>query len=120
MTGSAILPVKLYGTLIILLAGITASLSSAQQTDDPPVPAPHKFVAPKLPQPKQWHSPAVKRSMVGGLWMMDPNYRSVLNLRNDVETSSLTVTPCCLGRLGLASWAPLFGQKRSDHSAFGA
>jgi len=116
MTGSAIRPVRLYGTLIILLAGITASLSSAQQTDDSPMPAPHKFVAPKLPQPKQWHSPTVKRSMVGGLWMMDPNYRSVLNLRNDVETSSLTVTPCCLGRLGLASWAPLFGRKRSDHS----
>lgn len=73
-------------SLLIVLAGAQAVVASAQ-TGEPYVPAPHKFVAPKLPQPKQWHSPAVPRSMVGGLWMTDPNYRSALYLKNDVEVS---------------------------------
>ena len=65
----------------------------AQQGEEPHISAPHKPVAPELPPPKQWHSPAVQRSMTGGLWITDPNYRAGLYLKNDVETSALTVTP---------------------------
>jgi hypothetical protein len=65
----------------------------AQQGEEPHISAPHKPVAPELLPPKQWHSPAVQRSMTGGLWITDPNYRAGLYLKNDVETSALTVTP---------------------------
>lgn len=78
--------------MLTVFIGIIPPAALAQ-TEEPYVPAPHKFVAPKLPSPKQWHSPAVQRSMIGGLWMTDPNYRSALYLKNDVETSALTVTP---------------------------
>jgi len=35
----------------------------------------------------------VSRSVVGGLWMVDPNLKSSLYIKNNVETSSLSVTP---------------------------
>ncbi|MBV9761086.1 MAG: hypothetical protein JO340_11025, partial [Acidobacteriaceae bacterium] len=114
------------------------------QGDEPYVPAPHRFVAPKLPQPKQWHSPMTQRSMLGGLWMTDPNYRSVLVLKNEVQTSALAVTPvlylangakyrlpevrlepagtavvdlnAALAQVGIASWADLFGYVEVQYS----
>lgn len=55
--------------------------------------APHKPVPPVLPQPKAWHSPATSRSIVGGLWMTDANFKSTIYIRNQVETSPVTVKP---------------------------
>jgi len=66
-------------------------LAAAPQ--QPKVLAPHRPVAPKLPQPKTWHDPAVPRSLVGGLWMTDGNFKSTIYLKNDVEVSRITVTP---------------------------
>jgi hypothetical protein len=37
--------------------------------------------------------PATLRSMVGGLWMIDANFKSSIYLKNDVETDPITVTP---------------------------
>jgi hypothetical protein len=59
----------------------------------PKVFAPHKPVAPRLPQPKTWHKPAVPQSLIGGLWMIDPNLKSSVYLKNDLKTSPLSVTP---------------------------
>jgi len=35
----------------------------------------------------------MKRSMIGGLWMTDANWKSAIYLRNGVETDPVTVTP---------------------------
>jgi hypothetical protein len=55
--------------------------------------APHKPVAPLLPQPWSLHDSPVSRSLLGGLWMMDPNMRASIYITNDLKTSPLTVTP---------------------------
>ena len=59
----------------------------------PRVLAPHKPVAPRLPQPKTWHKPAAPQSLIGGLWMIDSNLKSSVYLKNDLKTSPLSVTP---------------------------
>jgi hypothetical protein len=69
---------------------IFATVAVAQP---PFVPAPHKPVAPKLPQPAKWHRPATARSIVGGFWKTDGNFKAAIYLRNVVQTSPLTVTP---------------------------
>lgn len=76
--------------VLLCLALLLAPLAASQQ---PKVLAPHKPVAPRLPQPKTWHHPATPRSLVGGLWMMDRDFKSSIYLKNDVETSALSVTP---------------------------
>jgi hypothetical protein len=55
--------------LMTLLAGITPLF--AQQ---PKVLAPHRPISPKVKKPIKWLTPATQRSMVGGLWMIDPNF----------------------------------------------
>src|SRR5271155_718468 len=64
--------------------------SFAQQ---PKVLLPNKPVPPQLPYTGKWHKPAVLRSMVGGLWMTDPNFKSSIYIKNDVKMASITVTP---------------------------
>jgi hypothetical protein len=71
-------------TLLVTLA------SFAQQ---PKVLAPHKPIAPKVEKPIKWLTPAMPRTMVGGLWMIDANFKSSIYLRNVVETDPVTVTP---------------------------
>jgi hypothetical protein len=71
----------------ILLAGNLA----AQRTQ---VFAPHRPIAPRVaPSKMQPVLAAHARSMVGGLWMTDANFKSSIFLRNLVETSAVTVTP---------------------------
>ena len=74
--------------VIVLIASV--SLSPAQQ---PKVLAPHLPVAPELPFTGKWHKPAVPRSMVGGLWMIDANFKSTIYIKNDVKVAPLKVTP---------------------------
>ena len=73
---------------------ILASNSNAQ---DAPVPAPHKPIAPKAAAPANtvaFEKPYVgQRSMIGGPWLLDPNMKSTLYLRNSMETASLKTTP---------------------------
>lgn len=55
--------------------------------------APHRPAPPELYVPKRWPKSAVSRSVVGGLWMVDPNLKSSIYVKNNVETSSLSLTP---------------------------
>jgi hypothetical protein len=76
--------------VVIVLFGCTY-LSSVQQ---PKVPAPHdQSIPPRLPFNGKWHKPPVPRSMVGGLWMIDANFKSLIYLTNNVENAPITVTP---------------------------
>jgi hypothetical protein len=62
----------------------------AQQTK---VLAPHKPFGPKAPYTGKWQKAAVPRSMFGGLWMIDANFKSSIYIKNVVEVSAVTVTP---------------------------
>ncbi|HSS95969.1 MAG TPA: hypothetical protein VLK33_03005 [Terriglobales bacterium] len=101
------------------------------------VMAPHRPIPPKIAHPGKVHGEMSARSMMGGLWMVDPNTKSTLYLKNNVETSSIAVTPVLhlsngtqyqlpdvnleaagtalvsisdgLQSQGVASWAPLSG-----------
>ncbi len=75
---------------LLVLFCATVSLLPAQHV---PVPVPHRPVPSRLPDLKQSPKPATARSMVGGPWMIDANFRSVLHIRNDVRTAAITVTP---------------------------
>jgi hypothetical protein len=69
---------------------LLSSTSSAQQ---PKVLAPH-YPIPQLDRQKvDWSKQATQRSMIGGLWMTDANFKSSIYLRNVVETDPITVTP---------------------------
>ncbi len=48
----------------------------------------HARVATSLPLPA-----GVPGSMVGGLWMIDSNFKSAVYIKNGVETSEVTVSP---------------------------
>jgi hypothetical protein len=80
-----------FQNLVLALAFALFALPCAAQ--QPKVLAPHKPVAPRLPQPKTWHKPAIPQSLIGGLWMIDPNLKSSVYLKNDLKTSPLSVTP---------------------------
>lgn len=66
-----------------------ASLATAQQ--QPKVLAPHDAVAPVAK--KHFQLPSVPGSVAGGPWMVDAHFKSILYLKNVVETSPITVTP---------------------------
>src|SRR6267143_5688638 len=51
------------------------------------------LMMPKVEKPIKWLTPAMPRTMVGGLWMIDANFKSSIYLRNVVETDPVTVTP---------------------------
>ncbi|HVR23664.1 MAG TPA: Ig-like domain-containing protein [Candidatus Polarisedimenticolia bacterium] len=55
--------------------------------------APHKHAFPALPFTGNWHRPAVQRSMVGGMWMIDANFKSSIYIKNSVKVAPMTVTP---------------------------
>jgi hypothetical protein len=74
----------------LLFTFFSGAILAAQQ---PKVLAPHKPIAPKVDKPTKWLSPAAQRTMVGGLWMTDANFKSAIYLRNAVETDPVTVTP---------------------------
>src|SRR5579864_2456180 len=118
-------------TIAISLLAVTAF---AQQ---PKVLAPHRPVPPLVKNPGPLRLPLVQRSMVGGLWMTDANFKSSIILRNNLKTNSLRVTPILylgngrkyvlkdvtlepsgtatisvndgLAEQGISSWATLFG-----------
>ncbi|MGA9964283.1 MAG: hypothetical protein WBQ10_03680 [Terriglobales bacterium] len=99
--------------------------------------APHKPVMPVVEKPVKWPTPATTRSMVGGFWMTDANFKSSMQIKNVVETDPVKVTPVlylsngkryplrevalepsgtavvsindALKELGIAPWATLFG-----------
>jgi Bacterial Ig-like domain (group 2) len=73
-----------------LFALLVTLASFAQQ---PKVLPPHKPIKPKVEKPIKWLTPAMPRTMVGGLWMIDANFKSSIYLRNVVETDPVTVTP---------------------------
>jgi hypothetical protein len=66
------------------------SLMSGQQAK---VLAPHRAIPPKVNQKIDWSKTATLRSMVGGLWMTDANFKSSIYLRSVVESDPITVTP---------------------------
>lgn len=63
-------------------------LATGQQ---PKVLAPHRPIAPQLPDKPPKTGPL--RSMVGGLWMIDANFKSSIYIKNSVEIAPVTVTP---------------------------
>jgi hypothetical protein len=74
----------------IFLIVLSAANLAAQQ---PKVLAPHRPVAPVLPWTGKTHKPPVLRSAVGGLWVVDANFKSSIEIRNALEVAPLTVTP---------------------------
>jgi hypothetical protein len=86
-------PARLFifrSTLLTLALGLCSMLSSAQQ---PEVMAPHKPVAPRLPDSQPPASSYVPRYLRGGLWMTDAFTKSSVYIHTDLEISSLPVTP---------------------------
>jgi len=77
---------RYFATLIALLI-CTATLPAQHLK----VLAPHRPIAPRLPANLPTDRPL--RSMVGGLWMIDANFKSTIYVKSDVEISPLTVTP---------------------------
>lgn len=63
------------------------------QAQQPKVLAPRRPIGPKALDSQVRQEPRTPRSMVGGLWMIDPNRKASIYLKNGLETSSLTVTP---------------------------
>jgi hypothetical protein len=77
----------------LCLTFVAFLLSTSLPAQQPKVLAPHRPIAPKIEKPIKWLTPATPRSMVGGLWITDANFKSAIYLRNIVETDSVTVTP---------------------------
>jgi hypothetical protein len=79
---------------VLLTALITSLLSgptyAAQQTK---VYAPHRPIAPRVRDSQVQRQPPMERSMVGGFWMIDPNRKASIYLKNSLEISPLTVSP---------------------------
>src|SRR5258708_5311705 len=55
--------------------------------------APHRAIPPRVNKKIDWSKTATLRSMVGGLWMTDANFKSSIYLRSVVESDPVTVTP---------------------------
>jgi len=118
----------------LLVAIFTSNLLALQ----PKVLAPHKPVAPTVTPQPNWSFPEpTQRSMVGGVWMIDANFRSTLYLKNGVKNAAIKATPILylsngksftlsdvqlepsatavvnlndeLNKQGIASWATLSG-----------
>jgi hypothetical protein len=80
---------RLLTSVVFAFAALTTTLSAQQ----PKVLAPHKPIPPRVENPKPWSKPATLRSMVGGMWMTDANFKSSIYLKNGIGISPLTVTP---------------------------
>ncbi len=79
--------------LTICSFALAAALIADLSAQTPVVAAPHKHALPVLPFTGKWHNPAVPRSMVGGMWSIDPNFKSSIYIKNSVKVAPLTVTP---------------------------
>jgi hypothetical protein len=77
--------------VVCLIALATLLLTTNLSAQQPKVLAPHQPIPPQVANRKMY--PASPRSMVGGLWMMDANFKSSIFLRNNVETDPVSVTP---------------------------
>jgi len=129
---------SLRSSLSILAVFAFAALTPGLHAQQPKVLAPHRPVDPIITPRPNWSVPMkTPRSMVGGLWMIDANFRSTIYLKNDVKNAPVTVTPVlylsngksyvlpdvnldpsgtaivnindALARQGIASWATLSG-----------
>lgn len=67
------------------------ALISPLFAQQPKVLAPHDPIMPKAK--KLLHLSSVPGAIAGGPWMVDANFRSVIYLKNIVDTSAITVTP---------------------------
>jgi hypothetical protein len=128
----------LRSSLSILAVFTFAALTTGLHAQQPKVLAPHRPVDPTITPRPNWPVPLkTPRSMVGGLWMSDANFRSTIYSKNDVKNAAVTVTPVlylsngksyvlpdvnldpsgtaivnindALAREGIASWATLSG-----------
>jgi hypothetical protein len=124
--------------LITLTLFVCAPMLTAQLAQQPKVLAPHKPLAPTVTAQPHWSFPTpTQRSVVGGFWMIDANFRSTLYLKNGVKNDAITATPILylsngksftltdvkldpsatavvnlndeLSKQGIASWATLSG-----------
>jgi len=76
---------------LVALMALLASVSSLFAQNK--VPAPHRAIPARVNKKIDWSKRATPRSMVGGLWMTDANFKSSIYLRSVVETDPVTVTP---------------------------
>jgi hypothetical protein len=84
-------PLSTCTILSLTFAGLLTANLFAQQ---PKVLAPHKPVAPTVTPLSNWHfREPTQRSMVGGFWMMNANFRSTLYIKNGVKNAGIKVTP---------------------------
>jgi hypothetical protein len=79
--------------LLAFTLTFATSLTTIVSAQQPKVLAPHKPVPPRIENPKPWPKPATLRSMVGGMWMTDANFKSSIYLKNGIGISPLTVAP---------------------------
>jgi hypothetical protein len=82
-------PISLIVCLLALSLAGTLTATAQQQK----VLAPHRSVEPRVEHPRPSPHPPTLRSMIGGLWMTDANFKSSIYLTNNVVTDSITVTP---------------------------
>jgi hypothetical protein len=137
-------PLSTCTILSLTFAGLLTATLFAQQ---PKVLAPHKPVAPTVTPLPNWHfREPTQRSMVGGFWTIDANFKSTLYIKNGVKNAGIKVTPIAylsngksytfgevsldpsgtavvsindeLGKQGIASWATLSGylEVRYNHA----
>ena len=69
-----------------ILGLLSLMLSSISRAQDALVMAPHKPIAPRVKTTMFDNEEATSRSIVGGPWMLDPNMKSTLYVRNNIET----------------------------------
>jgi Bacterial Ig-like domain (group 2) len=81
------------GVLVSVLCLLLQMFASQLMAQQAPVPAPNRPVPPLVSQPKALIGTPTARSMVGGFWMTDPNFKASIYLTNGVETSAVTATP---------------------------
>lgn len=74
-----------------LVAVSLLSLTSTAQVHK--VLAPHKPVPPRVDQGNDRLPAPVARTMMGGFWKIGPTITSTIRLKNDVQISSIRVTP---------------------------
>jgi hypothetical protein len=136
-------PVSGHGSILrVFFFTLLVALGALAQ--QPKVLAPHKLVMPKITPNPNWRFPApTQRSMVGGPWMIDANFKSTVYLKNDVRNAAITATPIIylsngkryalpdvklgpagiavinvndeLSKQGVASWANLSGYVEIDY-----
>jgi hypothetical protein len=71
-----------------------AQTSAPAAPQRPKVMAPHRPIAPTITKPKSLAAGTpTLRSVVGGPWMTDANFKSSIYLKNAVATDPITVTP---------------------------